>query len=70
MTSPHFLLKTALHYQQHQHNSILNTLISQFDFVKSRQCEGHISIEDVPGMGEKMPAKAIARPLGCMRSPP
>ena len=31
-------------------------------------CEGHILLEDVPGIGKTTLAKAIARSLGCSSS--
>src|SRR5689334_1564140 len=41
-----------------KHNEVQLTLIALL-------CQGHLLVEDVPGVGKTMLAKAIARSLGC-----
>jgi MoxR-like ATPase len=41
-----------------KHNEVIQTLIALL-------CQGHILVEDVPGVGKTMLAKAIARSVGC-----
>src|SRR5512140_3787859 len=41
-----------------KHNEVQITLIALL-------CQGHMLVEDVPGVGKTMLAKAIARSLGC-----
>src|SRR5437588_12991546 len=41
-----------------KHNEVQMTLLALL-------CQGHVLVEDVPGVGETMLAKAIARSLGC-----
>src|SRR3954468_5176171 len=33
--------------------------------ISALMCEGHVLIEDVPGIGKTMLAKTLARSLGC-----
>jgi MoxR-like ATPase len=41
-----------------KHNEVILTLIALL-------CQGHVLVEDVPGVGKTMLAKAIARSVGC-----
>ena len=51
------------------HDNIARVIVGKADVVElalvAILCEGHILIEDVPGIGKTMLARSIARSLGC-----
>ena len=51
------------------HDNIARVIVGKSDVVElalvAILCEGHILIEDVPGIGKTMLARSIARSLGC-----
>ena len=51
------------------HDNISRVIVGKADVVElalvAILCEGHILIEDVPGIGKTMLARSIARSLGC-----
>src|SRR6266704_5941570 len=61
-------LRTVQHLAEAIRNNIARVLVGKLDVIDlllvALLSDGHVLIEDVPGMGKTMMAKALARSLG------